>query len=313
MHNSQAEPKMAFFSSFRRSSNTPQDMRVLRVVYGSPDAPKQFAESLRTTGFAVIANHPIPHDLIRDVFAEWGKYFDSPTETKMKDKFDAKTQAGYFPFKTENAKDSKVKDLKEFFHLFLETSVPQGLSPKTREMYDRMNGLGVELLGWLQENTPDSIRKLFSMPLTMMSSGSKETLLRPIHYPGLKGDEEPGAIRAAAHEDINLITLLPAATAPGLQVKDLQGNWHDVECNPGDIVINAGDMLQEATGGYYISTTHRVMNPSGPTAKDPRYSMPLFIHPRPEVRLSERHTAGSYLEERLREIGLLKPGEKKFA
>jgi len=313
MHNSQAEPKTAFFSSFRRSSNTPQDMRVLRVVYGSPDAPKQFAESLRTTGFAVIANHPIPHELIRDVFAEWGKYFDSPNEEKLKDKFDAKTQAGYFPFKTENAKDSKVKDLKEFFHLFLETPVPHGLSPKTREMYDRMNGLGVELLGWLQENTPDPIRKLFSMPLTMMSSGSKETLLRPIHYPGLKGDEEPGAIRAAAHEDINLITLLPAATAPGLQVKDLQGNWHDVECNPGDIVINAGDMLQEATGGYYISTTHRVMNPSGPTAKDPRYSMPLFIHPRPEVRLSERHTAGSYLEERLREIGLLKPGEKKFA
>jgi isopenicillin N synthase-like dioxygenase len=259
----------------------------------------------------VIANHPIPHDLIRDVFSEWANWFE--TGDKMNYKFDPVTQAGYFPFKTENAKDSKVKDLKEFFHLFLETPIPVGFSGKTREMYGRMTQLGVELLGWLQENTPDSVRRQFSMPLTEMSTGSKETLLRPIHYPGLKGDEEPGAIRAAAHEDINLITLLPAATAPGLEVKDLQGNWHAVACNPGDIVINAGDMLQEATGGHYLSTTHRVMNPSGPDARLPRYSMPLFIHPRPEVRLSERHTAGSYLEERLREIGLLKPNEKKFA
>lgn len=285
-------------------------MRVLRVQYGSPEASKQFAESLRTTGFAVVANHPIPHDLIRDVFTEWGKWFAA--EDKMNYKFDPKTQAGYFPFKTENAKDSKVKDLKEFFHLFLETPVPNGFSSKTREMYDRMTGLGVELLGWLQDNTPDPIRNGFSMPLTKMSADSKETLLRPIHYPPLTGAEEEGAIRAAAHEDINLITLLPAATAPGLEVKDLAGNWHAVECNPGDIVINAGDMLQEATGGYYVSTTHRVMNPRGEGARQARYSMPLFIHPRPEVRLSERHTAGTYLEERLREIGLLKPGEKKF-
>ncbi len=285
-------------------------MRVLRVQYGSPDAPKQFAESLRTTGFAVIANHPIPHDLIGDVFAEWAKWFESGD--KQNYLYDPKTQAGYFPFKTENAKGTTVKDLKEFFHLFLETPIPAGFSPKTRQMYDRMNGLGVELLGWLQDHTTDKVRQQLSMPLTKMSDGSKETLLRPIHYPGLKGDEEPGAIRAAAHEDINLITLLPAATAPGLQVRDLQGNWHDVTCNPGDIAINAGDMLQEATGGHYISTTHRVINPAGSDATKPRYSMPLFIHPRPEVRLSERHTAGTYLEERLREIGLLKAGEKKF-
>lgn len=286
-------------------------MRVLRVQYGSPEAPKQFAESLRTTGFAVVANHPIPHDLIHGVFTEWAKWFSG--EEKMNYKFDAKTQAGYFPFKTENAKDSKIKDLKEFFHLFLETPIPEGFTPRTREMYGRMTDLGVELLGWLQDFTPDPIRKTFSMPLTKMSAGSKETLLRPIHYPPLTGMEEVGAIRAAAHEDINLITLLPAATAPGLEVKDLAGNWHAVECNPGDIVINAGDMLQEATAGHYVSTTHRVMNPPGEGARQARYSMPLFIHPRPDVRLSERHTAGSYLEERLREIGLLKPGEKKFS
>lgn len=258
----------------------------------------------------MITNHPIPHTLISDVFSEWAKWFSE--EEKHAYRYDEKTQAGYFPFKTENAKDSKVKDLKEFFHLFLETPIPNGITGRTREMYERMTGFGVELLGWLQDNTPDAVRTTLSMPLTEMSLRSKETLLRPIHYPPLNGSEEIGAIRAAAHEDINLITLLPAATAPGLEVKDLKGNWHAVECNPGDIVINAGDMLQEATGGYYISTTHRVMNPKEEVIREPRYSMPLFIHPRPEVRLSARHTAGSYLEERLREIGLLKPNEKKF-
>ncbi len=284
-------------------------MRVLRVQYGTPDAPKQFAESLRTTGFAVIANHPIPHELIRDVFKEWTEWF--ARDEKFQYKFDPKTQAGYFPFKTENAKDSKVKDLKEFFHLFLKTPLPQGISLKTRDMYERMTALGVELLGWLQEFTPAEVKKNLSMPIPNMSFDSPETLLRPIHYPPLTGREEEGAIRAAAHEDINLITLLPAATAPGLEVKDLKGNWLPVEVTTGDIVINAGDMLQEATGKYYISTTHRVVNPMGDASRLARYSMPLFIHPRPEVRLSERHTAKSYLEQRLREIGLLKDAEIK--
>ena len=118
-------------------------------------------------------------------------------------------------------------------------------------------------------------------------------------------------MRAAAHEDINLITLLPAATAPGLEVLDTQGRWHSVKCDPGTIAINAGDMLQMASCGFFKSTTHRVVNPRGPEARLPRYSMPLFLHPRAEVRLSAEHTAKSYLEERLRELGLLKAGETK--
>lgn len=286
-------------------------MQVLSVKYGSPDAPQRFAESLHDTGFAVVSNHPIPAELIRGVFQDWADFF-AGTE-KMKYKFDPKKQEGYFPFKTENAKDSKVKDLKEFFHLYPTTKAPEGMSPRTREMFTRLERLSIELLGWIQDNTPEHVRSKFSMPLTQMTEGSNETLLRPIHYPPLSGAEEEGAIRAAAHEDINLITLLPAATAPGLQVKDLKGNWYEVECNPGDLVINAGDMLQEASGGYYISTTHQVVNPRGPAAYQPRYSMPLFLHPRPDVRLSAAHTAGSYLDQRLREIGLLKAGESKFS
>jgi len=269
-----------------------------------------FCESLRKTGFAVISNHPVSYALISEVFAEWAKFFAG--ETKFKYHFDTSTQEGYFPFKTENAKGYALKDLKEFFHMYVRTGTPEGMSPKTREMFNQMQALATELLSWIQTSSPKEVSAKFSIPLTTMTENSQETLLRVLHYPPLTSVEDEGAIRAAAHEDINLITLLPAATAPGLQVKDLQGNWIEVECNPGDMVINAGDMLQEASGGYYVSTTHRVMNPSGPAAKLSRYSMPVFMHPRFDVKLSDRYSAGSYLDQRLREIGLLKPNETKF-
>ncbi|RYZ62314.1 MAG: isopenicillin N synthase family oxygenase, partial [Proteobacteria bacterium] len=172
-------------------------MKVLTVDYRNPEAPAQFAESLKRTGFAVIRNHPLPQDLIASVFADWKNYFESGD--KMADKFDAKTQAGYFPFKSENAKDSKVKDLKEFFHLFTETPLPASVPVRTKELYGKMTDFAIELLGWVQNNTPDAIRNEFSIPLTEMIQGSRETLLRPIHYPPLTGAEEEGAIRAAAH------------------------------------------------------------------------------------------------------------------
>jgi isopenicillin N synthase-like dioxygenase len=121
----------------------------------------------------------------------------------------------------------------------------------------------------------------------------------------MSGSEELGAIRAAAHEDINLITVLPAANEPGLQVKNKQGEWMDVPSDFGNIIINIGDMLQEASGGYFPSTSHRVINPEGTDKTKSRISLPLFLHPNPEVVLSERHTADSYLMERLRELGVI--------
>lgn len=129
--------------------------------------------------------------------------------------------------------------------------------------------------------------------------------MRVLHYPPLEGDEELGAIRAGAHEDINLLTVLPAANEPGLQVKTKEGDWLDVPCDFGNLIINIGDMLQEASGGYYPSTTHRVINPEGADKTKSRISLPLFLHPKPEVVLSERHTANSYLMERLRELGVI--------
>lgn len=279
-------------------------MNVLTVEYGTPGAAARFCESLANTGFAVLSNHPISAPLISGTFDDWKNFFQ--TETKHRYKFDPKLQAGYFPFRTENAKDSPIKDLKEFFHLYSWNEMPEGMSARTREMYQSMGSLAEELLGWLDDGSPETVRRGFRMPLRQMIEGSRETLLRPIHYPPLTGTEEEGAIRAAAHEDINLITLLPAATAPGLEVKDTEGRWHSVPCDPGNIVINSGDMLQMASGGYYRSTTHRVVNPRGPEARQPRYSMPLFLHPRADVPLSDTQTAGGYLKERLTEIGLIK-------
>ena len=112
-------------------------------------------------------------------------------------------------------------------------------------------------------------------------------------------------MRAAAHEDINLLTLLPAATAKGLEVKDANGKWQEVPCDPTAIVVNAADMLQMASQNYYPSTTHRVVNPDGIEAKKSRLSMPLFLHPRDEVMLADNFTANDYRLQRLREIGLL--------
>lgn len=280
-------------------------MQIQKVAYGSRDAAARFTQSLRETGFGVLTGHPIPADLIYGVYADWEAFFAS--EEKHKYTFEPAVQSGYFPFRSENAKGYTAKDLKEFFHLYGWTKLPEGMKERTWDLYKAMFTLSGELLRWIDEASPAEIRSQFSMPLPAMIQDSRETLMRILHYPPLKGGaEEEGAIRAAAHEDINLITLLPAATAPGLQVKDAAGRWIDVECNPGDIVINVGDMLQMASKGHYVSTTHQVVNPKGEEARKPRFSMPLFLHARADVPLSKEYTAGAYLDERLREIGLKK-------
>ena len=129
--------------------------------------------------------------------------------------------------------------------------------------------------------------------------------MRVIFYPALDGSEQATAIRSADHEDINLITILPAATHSGLQVKDRAGNWYDVPADPGTLIINAGDMLQLCSNGYYKSTTHRVINPIGAEKTQARMSMPMFIHPEDNVMLSDSINAIDYLFERLRENGLI--------
>jgi isopenicillin N synthase-like dioxygenase len=277
-------------------------MDVLTVRYGAEDTGVRLAWSLRETGFAVVTGHPVPRDLMEQAYAEWERFFASPEKHDFT--FDVKRQDGYFPFRSENAKGYPQKDLKEFFHVYPGTVLPGWMSDATRRLYGALSALAGELLALVEDRTPDTVRAGLSMPLRRMVDGSPQTLFRILHYPPLSGREEEGAVRAAAHEDINLITLLVAATAPGLQVLDAQGRWRDVPADSGSIVVNAGDMLQMATAGHYRSTTHRVVNPTGEEARRPRLSMPLFLHPWPEVRLSATRTAGEYLEERLREIGL---------
>jgi isopenicillin N synthase-like dioxygenase len=281
-------------------------MDVLTVRFGSSAAGGRLTESLVGTGFAVVTDHPISLDLIRQTYREWEGFFASPA--KHDHTFDPGKQDGYFPFRSENAKGRAQKDLKEFFHVYPRTVLPTGISDATRQLYRELSGLAVDLLGLVDDEMPPEVRARLSLPLRRMIDGSEQTLFRILHYPPLDGRHEAGAVRAAAHEDINLITLLVAATAPGLQVLDAVGRWRDVPADPGSIVVNSGDMLQMATAGHFRSTTHRVVNPSGDAARQSRLSMPLFLHPRPDVRLSDTHTAGSYLEERLREIGLKSAG-----
>ena len=275
-------------------------MKVETVDYKAADAAETLARSLRDTGFAVLANHPITPDRIEAIYGAWGGFFAG------EEKFDFAVRPpahdGYFAFRSENAKDSPVKDLKEFFHVYPGCRLPGDIEALTRQIYADLDMLGRELLGWIQAQAPAEITEALSMPLDAMMEDSDQSLLRILHYPPVES-AEPGAIRAAAHEDINLITLLLSGSKPGLQAMDADGNWHDVACDPGMITINNGDMLAMATGNYFPSTTHRVTNPDAGQNVS-RYSMPMFLHPRPDVPLRPDMTADQYLQQRLREIGL---------
>ncbi len=277
------------------------DFNVLAVSYNDPDAGRQFAKSLHETGFAILKDHPIGEDQIGRMYAVWADYFG--TEDRLNDAVKPGEVHGYYGFKSENAKGSAHKDLKEFYHVYQSKPVPALVEDETRSFQDKMIEIGSELLSWLDSNMPEDTKSKFSQSLTEMINGSDHNLLRILHYPPLDNTTEPGEVRAAAHEDINLITLLVTGSEPGLQAKDNRGNWHDVPCNSGYITINSGDMLSKASRGYYPSTPHRVVNPPDMENRS-RYSMPLFVHPRPEVQLDEDQTAGEYLDERLREIGL---------
>jgi len=279
-------------------------MALKTVDYNSPHAAEEFVASLHETGFGVLKNHPIPQQLVESIYKNWLVFFKSPLKNQFA--FNPETQDGYFsPNISETAKGSEIKDIKEYFHVYPWGQIPTELKDQIMDYYRRTNAFASELLSWIEEYAPVDVQDKFSIPLSEMIDKSEQTLLRVLHYPPMTGNEEKGAIRAAAHEDINLITVLPAASEPGLQVKDKSGNWLDVPCDFGNLIINIGDMLQEASGHYFPSTTHRVINPTGEATTHSRISLPLFLHPRPDVVLSEKYTADQYLMERLRELGVI--------
>ncbi len=280
-------------------------MEVLSVDYRSPAAKHDFAKSLSETGFAVLRNHPLPWSKIEKVYSEWREFFNSPVRFEYP--FDKKKQDGYVPSSlSEIAKGEVYKDIKEFYHVYYPWGrYPRTLSSVTAEVFEEAFALAGELLGWIEDNLPKEIQAKLKKPLKDMICRER-TLQRILYYPPITGQEEVGAIRAAAHEDINLITILPAATQPGLQAKDSKGQWHAVPVDPESLIVNIGDMLQEATDRYYISTSHRVVKPEGEQAGVARISMPLFLHPHADDYLSPQYPrAEDYLMERLRELGLL--------
>lgn len=278
-------------------------MKVQVVDYHAADAPQRFVESLHKTGFGVLINHPIKKELVESIYQNWQEFFLS--EQKHNFTFDAEKQDGYFaPEISEIAKGHTTKDIKEYFHIYPWGRIPEPLKAEIMSYYQLTSKLAAQLLDWIETHSPKDVSIKYSESLSKMIENTPNTLLRVLHYPPMTGNEEPGAIRAAAHEDINLITILPAANEPGLQVQEKDGTWLDVPSDFGNLIINIGDMLQEASAGYFPSTSHRVINPTGAASDKSRISLPLFLHPRDEVKLSEKHTQASYLLERLKELGV---------
>ena len=276
-------------------------MQVDVVDFQAADAPQAFTESLHNTGFAVLVNHPLPPSLVQGIYDEWLDFFN--TDAKYAYRYDEENQNGYFgPDVSETAKGNTVRDIKEFFHVYPWGRYPSTVSDAALRYAEQATEIARTLLSWVEAHTPASVSAQFSRPLNQMLDGSTRTLLRVLRYPPLTGNEPAGAVRAAAHEDINLLTVLPASNESGLQVRDVNGVWHDVPCDYGSMAVNCGDMLALASGGYYPSTTHRVLNPTGASATRSRLSVPLFLHPADDVILAEGRTAFEFLHERIAEL-----------
>jgi len=301
---------------------------------GSPEQKKAFVNSLgeafHKVGFVGVVNHGIPKSLVNDFYTAAHSFFSLPESTKLKYQIEGMAgQRGYTAFGREHAKQSDVPDLKEFFQIGQE--VPQD-HPRKGEYPDNVKvdevpdflRLGQELYRAFEESGGQLLRAIAThLDLTedyfdkQIRHGN--SILRAIHYPPILR-EPKSAIRAEQHEDINLITLLVGASAGGLQLLNKHGEWLDIVPEEDEIVVNVGDMLQRLTNNYLKSTTHRVVNPPKESWHIPRLSIPFFLHPVGQMDLSclphlvdEEHplayeatTAGEYLDERLREIGLKK-------
>jgi len=272
------------------------------VDFCAPDAPERFTESLRATGFAVVTNHPLPWDLVESIYAEWDAFFVSGAADAYTVGED--NQEGYFPPNlAETAKGRTVRDLKEFFHVYpWSEKYPSEVSRDAFRYRDIATEVASTLLGWVDANTPPEVANQLSMPVAQMLEGNTRTLLRILRYPPLEGDVPDGAVRAAAHEDINLLTVLPASNESGLELLGSDGEWYAVPCDPGSIAVNCGEMLDRATNGYFPATTHRVVNPRGEAAHRARMSLPLFLAAADDVIITDGRTAEELLAERIAEL-----------
>lgn len=323
--------EMMTFSTNNEKREVPT-LSLAAYTHGSPEDKVAFINGLfqgiKDYGFIILKDHGVDtklfdagYEILEDVFA-------LPTETKMKYVSAAGDgQRGYTPFGKEHAKDSPVMDLKEFWHVGRELPAghpdkahqPDNIFPQENEafktvflqLFNQLERAGEKMLEAL--TLPLEVEKDFFAK--MIHNGS--SVFRLLHYPPIGADVDPRCLRAAPHEDINFITILPAATGGGLQLKDRDGRWLDVNAENGTLIVDAGDMLARLTNDVIPSTTHQVVNTPEATLK-PRYSMPFFMHPRPDAMLSclpscrgagakyADISAGDFLHQRLVEIGLIK-------
>ena len=315
--------------------NVPQ-LDIRRFDQGS-DADRDafvadLGEALRSFGFVGIREHGLDEGLVARGYDVLKRFFALPTQTKMKYHIPGTGGArGYTAFGIETAKDAEVADLKEFWHVgrtfsagnqWADTLPPniwpeevEGFRATLEGMYAALDGLGHRML------------RAIALHLGLDASWFADkvdhgnSILRPIHYPALAGDAgADGAVRSAAHGDINLITLLVGSGEPGLQILSRKGEWIPVSTIEGVVVCNVGDMLERLTNDVLPSTVHRVVNPPEPWRSQPRYSIPFFLHPNSEFsietlpqcvseanpdRYPEPITADEFLQQRLREIKLV--------
>ena len=295
---------------------------------------EKFVQSIGTAfqeiGFCAVRGHFLDKDLVSRLYAQIKLFFDLPEEIKRKYEHpEYSGQRGYVSFGKESAKGSKHGDLKEFWHF------GQYISDDDISKYNyfpniivdelpEFNKVGEEVYKTL-EKTAKFVLRALALYLKIEEKyfdkyiENGNSILRPIHYPPITDDPKE-AVRAAAHGDINLITLLMGAHGKGLQVKSADGQWIDAVASEEEIMINIGDMLSRHTNNVLKSTVHRVVNPDKELLKKSRYSIPFFMHPVSEMKLNVLDscicdefpksfndiTAGEFLEERLIELGLLK-------
>lgn len=271
------------------------------ISWQDPDCGPQFVASLREFGFSALVDHPLDMERVERIYRDWSAFFATGNADQYA--MDPVRQDGYFsPAVAEHAKGSAQRDFKEYFQYYPWGRCPAPLHADLHGHYAQALEVSSQLLCWVGEHSPTEVARGFSEPLQAMIRDSEQSMLRVLHYPPVTAGAD--VTRAAPHEDINLLTLLPASDGPGLEIKRRDGGWLSVPNRPQQILINIGDMLQEASGGYFPSTTHQVAVPSGAELQRGRMSLPLFLHPRPEVVLSSRYTAHSYLSERLQELGV---------
>ncbi|MCK8520595.1 isopenicillin N synthase family oxygenase [Aquimarina sp. D1M17] len=281
-------------------------------------------------GFVSLKNHFLNDELVEDLYKEVKAFFALPVATKEKYEIEGLGgQRGYTSFGKEHAKGKKEGDLKEFWHFGQEPEKDANLTEEYPpnvdvEELDHFNQTGMQAYRML-EKTGIYVLRALALYIGLEEhyfdhwASNGNSILRPIHYPPIT-EEPKGAVRAGAHGDINLITLLMGASTGGLQVQRKDGEWIDAIPQEDELVINVGDMLERHTNNKLRSTIHRVVNPPKEQWGKPRYSIPFFMHPRSDMKLNclkecitdenPKHyddiTAGEFLHQRLVEIGLIK-------